>query len=134
MELGIGMFSKLLVGIFLISITTLTFLLQTTNPGTIGPIGILLVFVALYILVLCVLIFLLIAVNRVHIKASRLVPTGRPAQRLTVIRAYYFSSVLALGPVMMIGMQSVGRVGIYEVALVTLFLAISCIYVAKRTS
>lgn len=128
------MFSKLLVGIFCIAITGLVLLLQTTTPGTIGPVGILLVFVALYISVLCVLTFLLLMINRMYMRMSQLVLTGRPVRSLTTIRAYYFSSVIALGPVMMIGMQSVGRVGIYEIILVALFLGISCVYVAKRTS
>jgi hypothetical protein len=135
MELGyMGKFGRLLVGVFFLSIAALIFLLQTTTPGIAGPAGILSVFVALYISVLCALTFLLIGINKIYLKASRLVLSGRPAQVLTVMRAYYFSSVLALGPVMVIGMQSVGQVGVYEMVLVTLFLIISCIYIAKRTS
>lgn len=128
------MFSKLLVGAFFISVATLVFLLQTTAPGTVGPIGILSVFAALYVSVLCALTFLILIINRIYLNASKLVLTGRPVQAMTTIRAYYFSSVLGLGPVMLIGMQSVGQVGVYEVGLVILFLIISCIYIAKRTS
>lgn len=60
--------------------------------------------------------------------------TKRTLPSLTIRRSYYFSSVLALAPVMFIGMQSVGEVGIYEVVLVLLFVGIACVYVAKRTS
>src|SRR5687767_9966722 len=114
MELGYKMFNKLLIGVFLSALIALAILLQTTTPGTIGPVGILLVFISLYIAVLCVLTFLLILINRVYIKATGVISTGHPARKLTSVRAYYFSSVLALGPLMVIGMQSVGRVGVYE--------------------
>lgn len=130
----IGMFSKILVGVFCISIIVLIFLLQTTTPGTIGPVGILFVFVTLYVSVLCVLTFLLIVLNRGYARVFQIIPARHPVQRMSLMRAYYFSSILALGPVMVVGMQSVGQVGIYEIGLVVLFLVISCIYVAKRTS
>ena len=40
---------------------------------------------------------------------------------------------MALAPVMIIGMQSVGEVGLYELSLVVVFLVIACVYIAKRT-
>ena len=47
-------------------------------------------------------------------------------------RAYYFSTVLAAGPVMLIGLQSVQSIGIYEFLLVVIFEVVACVYVSKR--
>lgn len=53
---------------------------------------------------------------------------------MTLGRSYYFASVIALAPVMVVGMQSVGEVGLYELLLVILFVGIACVYIAKRTN
>lgn len=53
-------------------------------------------------------------------------------QPLTYKRAYYFSTVIAAAPVMLIGLQSVGSIGIYEILLVALFTVVGCIYISKR--
>jgi hypothetical protein len=58
----------------------------------------------------------------------------KPVQPLSLRRSYYFSSVISLAPVMLIGMQSVGEVEVYDVLLVTLFIVIACVYILKRTS
>jgi hypothetical protein len=115
------------------AIVLLSVLLQTTAPATIGPLGILFVFILLYVSVLGVLTFLLYGCSRV---VSKIVSTvvGRTLIRpLSLGRSYYYSSVLALAPVLFIGMQSVGEVSAYDVLLVVLFVVIACIYIAKRT-
>lgn len=58
----------------------------------------------------------------------------RPLQPLSLRRSYLFSTVLALAPVMLVGMQSVGSIGVYELVLVGLFLLIGVIYIARRTA
>ncbi|MDB5165118.1 MAG: rane protein of unknown function [Candidatus Saccharibacteria bacterium] len=55
-------------------------------------------------------------------------------QPMPLSRAYYFSSVVSLSPVMLVGMQSVGGIGVYECGLVALFTIIGCVYIAKRTA
>jgi hypothetical protein len=115
------------------AIVLLSVLLQTTAPATIGPLGILFVFILLYVSVLGVLTFLLFGCSRVVSKIISTV-TGRTLiQPLPLGRSYYYSSVLALAPVLFIGMQSVGKVSAYDVLLVVLFVVIACIYIAKRT-
>ena len=116
------------------AIVLLAVLLQTTTPATIGPLGILFVFILLYVSVLGVLTFLLFGCSRIIAKLVSSIIVRKPTiQPLTLGRAYYYSSVLALAPVLFIGMQSVGEVSIYDVVLVVLFVVIACIYIAKRT-
>ena len=114
------------------AILLLAILLQTTTPTTIGPLGILIVFILMYIAVLGVLTFLLVGVNHLLVKFSTSLPLRRPVQALSLRRAYYFASVIALAPVMFLGMQSVGTVGVYDVLLVVAFVTMACMYIAKR--
>ncbi|MEO7905135.1 MAG: hypothetical protein ABIR91_05085 [Candidatus Saccharimonadales bacterium] len=116
-----------------VAIVLLAVVLQTTTPTTIGPLGILFVFILIYIVALGMLTFLLRVASRILAKVSRSLTVRRPMQELTVGRSYYFSSILALGPVMLVGMQSVGEVGIYDMLLLVVFITISCIYIAKRS-
>ena len=57
----------------------------------------------------------------------------KPVKPMQFRRAYYFSTVLAAAPVMLVGLQSVTSVGIYEVLLVALFEVVACIYIGRRT-
>jgi hypothetical protein len=56
----------------------------------------------------------------------------RPMKTLSFRRSYYYSTILAAAPVMLIGLQSVGSVGVYEVILILVFVVIGCVYVTKR--
>jgi hypothetical protein len=117
-----------------VSAVLLAVVLRTTQPATVGPLGILAVFVLMYVLVLGVATFLLFGASKVIYRISSLVTVKKPIHSLSLVRTYYFASVLALAPVMLIGMQSVGEVGIYDVLLVVIFVVIACIYISKRTS
>ena len=112
----------------------LLFFVSVTTPATAGPLGILIVFICLYVVVFGSLTFFLWGVHRTIVKLLKPFTVRRPVQSLTLQRSYYYSSVLALAPVMLIGMQSVGPLTIYEVGLVTFFAVIGCVYIAKRTT
>ena len=129
-----NMLGRLLAISCVTAMVLLSILLQTTAPATIGPLGILIVFILMYVSVLGVLTFLLFGISRMVAKLSGSVGLKRPVETLTLNRSYYFASVIALAPVMFIGMQSVGDVGFYDVSLVVLFVVIACVYIAKRTS
>ncbi len=128
------MLARVIAISFIAATMLLIILLQTTTPSTIGPLGILIVFILMYLSVLSVLTFLLFWGSRGLARLSRQAVTRRPVRPLTLGRAYYFSSVLALAPVMFVGMQSVGKVSISDVMLIIVFTTITCIYIAKRTN
>lgn len=117
-----------------VSVVLLSVLLESTKPATIGPLGILVVFILMYISVLGALTFLLFGVSKIVGKVYSSVGVKKPVEALTLRRSYYFSSVISLAPVMLIGMQSVGEVSIYDALLVGLFVLVSCVYISKRTS
>jgi hypothetical protein len=117
-----------------LAVAILAVILQTTTPSTAGPLGVLVIFVFIYLLVLGALTFLLYLGSKVIVKVMQLIFPKGQRRPLSVMRSYYFSSILALAPVIFIGMQSVGEVGFYDVLLVILFVSVGCFYVAKRTT
>ena len=127
------MLGKIIALSSMIAMAYLVFLLQTTTPSTIGPLGILLVFILMYIAALGMLTFFIVGLQKLLLKITVAIDARKAFAPMSFMRAYYFASVMALGPVMIIGMQSVSEVGVYELSLVILFLVIACVYVAKRT-
>ena len=128
------MLSRVITFGSVIAAVLLVGMLYTTTPIEAGPLGILFVFILMYVSALGMLTFLLFGLSRVIARLSRSLTVRRPLQVMSLQRSYYFASVLALAPVMFIGMQSVGKVGIYEIILIALFATVGCIYIAKRTT
>lgn len=120
------MLEKVLAVSSLIAAVLLLALLQVTSPATIHPVGILFVFLLVYVLALGVLTFLILGLNWI------LVGFKLRRNAISLRRAYFYASVLALAPVMIVCMQSIGRIGFYELLLIMLFEIIACFYIAKR--
>lgn len=126
--------------IFKISIVTITTLsmvflavfLNVTTPATAGLFGVLIIFFFAYLsslgLVTFFLFFISHAVNRVFYA----IDTKKSFQALSFKRSYYYSTVIAAAPVMLVGLQSVGAIGLYEFILVLIFVVVGCLYVSKK--
>lgn len=112
----------------------LVVLLTTTTPSTAGPLGILGLFVFMYIAALGVLTFLF---RWTSFMLSRIFPAKRQKlvpREMTLKKAYYYASAVALVPVMLVAMQSVGQIGVYQLLLVGFFTVIAWLYVTNRTA
>jgi len=107
-------------------------MLTTTTPASAGPFGLLLIFISAYLTCLGLVSFFLYGISRILVYASAGFTMRRPLQQLSFRRAYYYSTVLAAAPVMLVGLQSVGAIGIYELILVVIFEVIGCLYITKR--
>ena len=118
----------------IVATVLLIIIVQTTNPSTAGPLGLLAVFFLLYVLILGVITELLWVGSHLVQSIGRRFTTKRPPGRLSLQRAYYFSTVLALGPVMALAMLSIGTFGVYEALLIAAFLAVAILYVSRRSS
>ncbi|MGK2896769.1 MAG: hypothetical protein ACSLEY_04200 [Candidatus Saccharimonadales bacterium] len=127
------MISKVIGSITVAAVVLLFLVLNTTSPSSAGPVGILAVFFLLYISLTGLLTSVVVIMNRIVVKISSSVRTRKPIGQLSWRRAYYIASVVALGPVMLIGMGSVGRAGMAELLLVTIFVCIGLFYVEKRS-
>lgn len=117
-----------------VAFVALLILVNTSTPSEIGPLGILAVFFCLYVALCGTLMIVIWAGQRLIAKLLRPLFVRRPMTLMSTHKAYYFASVVALAPVMLIGMQSVGGVDVYGVGLVGLFVLIGSVYIAKRAA
>ena len=120
------MLEKVLAMSTLAALVVLLAFLQVTSPSTVHPLGILFVFILLYVLALGVLTFLIFAGSKV-LCYFRLLRSA-----IIFKRAYFYASVIALAPVILVCMRSIGEVGFYEIGLVAVFEVVACFYIAKH--
>lgn len=122
-----------LVSVF--ALVVLMLLINTTDPISAGPGGILVVFLLVYIfwagLFFTILHLGLGVVSRLIIRYRKAV-TVRSVQ-LSIRKAYYIASALAFVPVLLLAMNSLGQLQIRDVALVSIFMFLVIFYIVKRT-
>ncbi len=112
----------------LLAVGGLGYVAMTTRPDTIGPVGMLIVFVLLYLFWVGIFVFftdVLFALRR------RL--TGKTTRRNGGLRAYYVASILAFVPVLILAIQSVNQLTVRDLLLVVGLVAMAIFYVIKRT-
>lgn len=129
-----GMIGKILVIIGIASGVILSVIFNTTTPASAGAFGILAVFLLAYLLVMSIMTFTLYGISRIIAYGSKTFILRRPVETLPLQRAYYYATILSLAPIIIISMQSVGGVGVYELFLILLLVSLGCLYVTKRTS
>lgn len=122
------MLIKLALSTALLSSALLLLLLNVTSPSTANPLGVLAVFVALYVFS--------VAVIAIGIAVSSLLKRRvvSQAQRIDDRKVYYYATTLGIAPVILLAIQSIGGVGLYDVLMVLAFEVIACTYIAKQTS
>lgn len=60
--------------------------------------------------------------------------TSRPAHQPSFKKAYYYASVVALGPIVCISLKSVGKLDVLGIVLTLVLLIVGCIYVSRQTA
>lgn len=118
----------------ILSVLVLWLMFTATTPASAGPVGILIIFILLYVSSLGVMTFLLFWISSMWRRLSVALYRKPKAEVFTLRKAYYYASVIALSPVMMVAMQSVNEVGIYQLLLVALFVAFAWLYITKRVA
>ena len=126
------MLIKIISSVTVLAVVVLAIVIQTTDPSSIGPVGLLAVFFLFYVFLLGLTSLFLWFISQALSKLVRPFTAKKPLEALSFLHAYYFSSIIALGPVMMLALQSIGSLGFYEIALVLIFLGVGILYVAKR--
>lgn len=107
---------------------------QWTDPATVGPGGVLLVFVLIYLECLSILFVLL----RFGVSLTTRILRGRSlaqgsSRSIGTRRAYYIASVIAFAPVVLLAMHSFSQIQWVDVALVAVLMVVATFYVVKRT-
>lgn len=129
-----GMLPRIIAIASLSGLVVLLSLLMLTTPATAGPFGLLMIFISAYLSFVGMISFFLFGANRLVVSLGSQFAVKRPLQPMSFRRAYYYSTMLAMAPVMLIGLQSVGSIGPYEMLLVVVFEVIACIYISRRMS
>lgn len=126
------MFDRLLAIIGVAAFLGLLFIVTTTTPSSGGAAVVLALFILLYISLIALLTFLIYWLNH---SFYRLFYSDQknPIGRLSFKRAYYYGTVFALAPVILVSMKSVGKSGPAEWLLVVIFLLVGYIYVSRQT-
>jgi hypothetical protein len=128
----LNMFGRALTVVTLMAAIALSLLAQSTTPSTVGPIGLLAVFFLLYIIFVGILTWIIHWITSAIVYITRPVVLKRPLQALTISQSYYYASVIALAPIMLLAMKSVSQLGVYEFILIAIFVGIGVFYIRKR--
>lgn len=120
------MLNKILATASLIALILLLVMVSFTTPSGIGPFGVL----AFFILCYAVCLGVLVALCRLFFFLRN--RSGKTRVTATTKKSYYYGSVLAFAPVILLAMRSFGTVGILEISLVAVAMLVACFLVAKR--
>lgn len=126
------MISRVIATLTLLATVLLVAIFYTSTPTVVGPMGIIVVFILIYLIALGVLTFCLYGLSNLIKIMHSLRNKQSTGLTLDLKLAYYYASVLALAPVLFVAMQSVGRLAVYEIGLVVIFEVIACVYITKR--
>ena len=123
---------------YLISITSLSsfigllFVLNKTSPMQVGPQGVVVVFILLYLSFLGAVWWFLYFLFFLFGYATKILSPARPFQSVSDRTVFYLASGLSFSPVIIITLRSINTVQIYDYLLVSLFSALIFIYVLKN--
>lgn len=110
--------------------------MSAVDPVSAGPLGILAVFVIIYLIVASFLFTMLHwgvrFVSTQIVKRNKRVTVR--AYKVGVRKAYYTASAVAFGPVLLLALNSVRQLKLTDILLVGVFLGLAIFYISKRES
>lgn len=126
------MFGRVVTLIFLAAAIALSLIFQSTNPVDTGPVGLLAVFFLLYTMVVIVTTWMIHGISKVLTLTTRSIVVKKPMKIISMTHAYYYASIVAFVPIILLAMGSVSSIGVYELILVAVFASLGVFYVKKR--
>jgi len=126
------MLPRIIATLSLASLCVLSAMLTFTTPAEAGPFGLLVIFISAYLTFIGLISFFLFGITKLIASLSAGMTLRKPLMPMSFRQAYYFSTVLAAAPVMIIGLQSVRAINVYELLLVVAFEVVACLYVSRR--
>jgi hypothetical protein len=127
------MIKRITFGVGLIFALALIYILNTIPPARAGAAGVLGVYILLYGTLVAAMTF---AVHYGALLVGYMIgaDTSRPAHQPSFKKAYYYASVVALGPIVCISLKSVGKLDALGIVLTVLLLIVGCVYVSRQTA
>ena len=126
------MLVKVLSTVSLVATILLVVLLVVTTPSKVGPLGVLAFFILFYLISLGIVTWLLRYLSILVSRLTRSFVMAHPINPIPVKNCYYFGTVLAMAPVLLVAIQSFGGVGFLELGLIVVFEVLGCFLIAKR--
>lgn len=109
----------------LLSFIMLVCILNRTNPLDVGPAGILLIFGVAYVFIASIFYLLL---TLVLIVLANVLKIGVGSKK----KLYYVASILALAPIFLLALNSIGQLEVKDFILVVALVGVACFYAVKR--
>ena len=112
------MFNRIMLPLSVALIILLLVMMNFTTPMEVGPLGVLLFFTTIYVIILGLtgaVVRLLYRINKK--KMNR--------------KGYLYAAVVAFGPIMLLLVRSFGSLSIWTAVLVAFFVGVSCFLVKK---
>ena len=113
--------NRIILGIGIIGLAVLILMLKHTSPTEIGPLGVLLFFTTIYIVVFCFFTLLFGLYKRLALKVESL---SR--------KDYFSSAIMAFGPIMLLIARSFGVITPWTISLIIVFLILAEFLARKR--
>ena len=113
------------VGLPFMWATVLFLFMNATSPLQSGPLSVLAAFVLIYLLISSLLYTAMIIVFKVMQLLGQRSPLGNKT-------LYYLVSVIGLGPVFVLALNTLGQLEIKDTLLVIVLVSIGCFYVLRR--
>lgn len=104
-----------------VAFVVILLMLNFTTPTAVGPLGVLLFFTTVYVLLYGVLTAGVTVGRKILGKGSKF-----------PMKLYLYDAVIAFGPVVLLLMQGFSGIGIWTVGLTIIVVALSCFLVAKK--
>ncbi len=114
------MFNRLSTLFSLIAIVVILAMMNLTTPTDVGPLGVLVFFIMVYIVVYGVVDFIV----SLFLKATD--------SRQGVSKGHFYAAIISFGPIMLLLVQSFGSLSIVTAAMVIAFVFLGCFIVKKR--
>lgn len=109
---------RLIPVLSLLAAAVLLLMLNFTTPASVGPLGVLVFFVACYVLVLGIVLLLV----RIFMRLG-----GKQMGH----KGYLYAAVIAFGPIMLLLVQSLGSLSPVTIGLVTAVVLLVCFLISK---
>ena len=126
------MLRRIVAFVTICSVVGVLAVMQSSTPSSSNPLAILLVFLLLYGLALGVLIFLLYGAKCIISRFYHTNEDKMEDRQAWFARSFRYGSVLALAPIIMLAVQSIGGLSVYEVVLIIVFEAVVLFYLYRQ--
>ena len=114
------MFNRLMFLFSLVAVIVILAMINFTTPTSVGPLGVLVFFIMIYVVVFAIVNFLVSLFSKVSEKKG-----GQRKER-------YLAAMISFGPIMLLLVQSVGSLNIFTGVGVLFFVALGCFVIKKR--